>query len=141
MKKIALVVLLVLVVAAGCSLGKKTAVLYTDEDYKFNLIVSKECEKYFSVKLGELSETTIDALKVYDVYAPLSTEWNDSLWFFYNILTQEAYDKFPSGEPPGKPEIILTLESGNLLVRWNPQDRPGDQPAECEFNTITAEKI
>lgn len=141
MKKIVLVFLIVLVVAAGCKLGKKTAVLYTDEDYKFKFTASEECEKYFSIKADEsLAIVKAPPLNRYILSAPLS-DWGNDTWVYYEVLTQEDYDAFPVDEPPGKPEVMLTLDSGELLVRWNPQDRPNDQPMECEFDKIIAEKI
>ena len=138
----ALVVLIVLVVTgAYFRIGGGTAILYTDDDYKFNLVTSVECAEYFSVKGDQPSETMKNVLEVYSVYAQLSVSWSDTPWFYFHVLSQEAYDNLPSDEPPGKPEILLTLESGELLVRWNPQDRPEDKPEECEFNKVTAEKI
>ncbi|OGJ42859.1 hypothetical protein A3I58_01805 [Candidatus Peregrinibacteria bacterium RIFCSPLOWO2_02_FULL_39_10] len=138
----ALVVLLVLVAAGAYFFPLKgTVILYTDSDYKFNLITSAECAEYFSVKGDQPSEMMKNVSEVYSVYAPLSVSWSDTPWFYYHVLTQEAYDILPLDEPPGKPEIILTLDSGDLLVRWSPQDRPGDQPLECEFDKVVAEKI
>ncbi|MEK7126480.1 MAG: hypothetical protein AAB848_00075 [Patescibacteria group bacterium] len=137
----ALTVLLVLVIVGGCAWGKKTAVLHIDDDYKFKLVTSADIEECFSVSRVEPAGTSINSLREYNVYAMLSSTWGDMPWFYYHVISQEEYDKYSSDEPPGKPKIVLTLDSGELLVMWDPQDGPIDQPEKCGLGLITAEKI
>ncbi len=112
-----------------------TPVLFQDDAYHFRIIgTSKSCEDYYDIKV-ETTDVPAGALKAYSVFAPGSKSWPQGFSTgTYVVYTQEAYNKLPSDSLPGKPRIIFSLENGDVIVRWDPQDSPSDMPQGCKFN-------
>lgn len=106
-------------------------VLYRDNNYRIEFTTTKACADFYSVKTvpGDMNE-----LENYAVFVPGSKTWpKDSPWYYFSLYTQETYNQFNADELPGKPEMKLRLDSGELLTWWSPQDGPTDAPT-CGIN-------
>lgn len=108
--------------------------LFQDDTYRFRVTAtSKTCEDYYDVKVIE--SLTTDAKKSYGIFVPGSKNWPQEYpAFSYAIYSQADYNKFSPTELPGKPEITLRLDNGDLLTWWQPQDSPPDMPQDCRIN-------
>ena len=111
-----------------------TNVLFQDDTYRFRITTTaKACEDYYDVKVIE--PLTTDAKKSYGIFVPGSKNWPQEYpAFSYAIYSQADYNKFSPTELPGKPEITLRVDNGNLLTWWQPQDSPPDMPQDCQLN-------
>lgn len=116
-------------------------ILYTDKAYDLKFKTTEKCKDYLVVKSVKPDRYST-ALMHYSVFVPTSKSWpTDYAWFRYAIYSQEEYNKFNPNELPGQPVKILTLDSGKLLARWDPQDLPGDVPEGCGINSIVIEEL
>ena len=107
-------------------------ILYQDDAYRIRFTTENACKDLYSIKT--ISPKINNALKDYGVFLPRSKDnWPpDELWYDYALYTQAAYEQINPNEPPGKPGLILRLNSGELLTRYGAQDGPTDAPT-CEI--------
>ncbi len=101
--------------------------LYKDDTYRVKFTTSNACKDYYLVKSEEIDKANNSGeTKNYAVYVPGSKSWGENYWRVYSIFTQESYDKLKADELPGKPSVLLNLDSETLLTTWGMQDMPND---------------
>ncbi len=123
---------------AKVPLKQNRVVLYTDETYHLLFSTTPVCKGVLAVaRVRPVSPTQLVS---YPVLVPGSKSWGNSEWFGFNIYSKEEYAKLDPNEPPGTPQIVLTLDKGLLLTRWDAQDAPQDIPKDCGPDSIKVEK-
>lgn len=110
--------------------SNQSPVLYEDKEAGILFTTTKECETSLSVKPAAKGGQEV---KHYDVYATGSKTWpKNTPWYSYSVFTAKTYNAIIPDELPGRPDIVLKLNSGDLLTKWSHNDGPTD--VHCTIN-------
>ncbi len=112
-----------------------TNILFQDDIYRLRITdTTKECGDFYSARVIE----GIDfAKKIYGIFASGSESWPQGQPVFtYAIYTRKIYDELSMSKMFGDnmPQIIMYLDSGDLLTQWPSQASPSDVPQECQIH-------
>jgi hypothetical protein len=108
-------------------------VLFEDAQYGLRFSTSEVCAKFLLVEKGTPIEG--DAI-LYSVQAVGGD------WYSYQLVADFEYDSVINPTVGAPPKVLLTLNSGMILVRWNPVEiQPELAEADCGPDKIQVEKL